>query len=136
MQTMIPTASMRGIQLPGGTWPCHLTEDEMLNGDWTKGNAGGYGTNDWTWTLDGVYNWDSKKGSLCESWEVVAPNHYVLKVRQGVHFSVDTENEASRLVNGREMTAEDIAYSYNRLCIYPGILHLLCPSLLHQEPIF
>ena len=114
-----PNSFDEGYSAPWWTWPCHLTEDEMLNGDWTQGNAGGFGTNTWTWTLDGVYNWTSKKGSLCESWEVVAPNHYVLKVRQGIHFSIDTENEASRLVNGREMTAYDIAYSYNRLCTTP-----------------
>jgi peptide/nickel transport system substrate-binding protein len=114
-----PNSFDEGYSAPWWTWPCHLTEDEMLNGDWTQGYAGGYGTKAWTWTLDGIYNWSSKAGSLCESWDIVTPSHWVLKVRKGVHFSVDTENEASKLVNGREMTAEDIAYSYNRLCTTP-----------------
>jgi len=114
-----PNSFDEGYSAPWWTWPCHLTEDEMLNGDWTQGYAGGYGTKDWTWTLDGIYNWSSKAGSLCESWDFVAPNHMVLKVRQGVHFWVDSTNEASTLVNGRELTAEDIAYSYNRLCTTP-----------------
>jgi peptide/nickel transport system substrate-binding protein len=99
---------------------CHLTEDEMLNGDWTQGPAGGYGTNKWTWTLEGVYNWSSKTGSLCDTWQVIAPNHYTFHVRQGVHFSLDTNNEASALVNGRLITADDIVYSYVRLCTVPG----------------
>ncbi len=114
-----PNSFDEGYSAPWWTWPCHLTEDEMLNGDWTQGYAGGYGTKDWTWTLDGIYNWSSKAGSLCESWDFVEPNHMVLKVRQGVHFWVDSTNEASTLVNGRELTAEDIAYSYNRLCTTP-----------------
>jgi peptide/nickel transport system substrate-binding protein len=99
---------------------CHLTEDEMLNGDWTQGSAGGYGTNKWTWTLEGVYNWSSKTGSLCDTWQAIAPNHYTFHVRQGVHFSVDPNNEASKLINGRLMTAEDIVYSYLRLCTTNG----------------
>jgi peptide/nickel transport system substrate-binding protein len=114
-----PNSFDEGYSAPWWTWPCHLTEDEMLNGDWTQGWAGSYGTKAWTWTLDGIYNWSSKAGSLCESWDFVEPNHMVLKVRQGVHFWVDATNEASTLVNGRELTAEDIAYSYNRLCTTP-----------------
>ncbi len=98
---------------PWFAWTTHLTEDEMLTGDWTQGPAG---SNKWTWTLDGIYNWSSKAGSVCESWQVVAPYHYIFKVRQGIHFSLDKNNEASTLVNGREITAQDVVYSYLRLC--------------------
>jgi peptide/nickel transport system substrate-binding protein len=100
-------------------WYCvinHLTEDEMLNGDWTQGYAGGYGSYKWTWTLDGIYNWSSKTGWLCDTWQVLTPYHWTFHVRDGVHFSLDTNNEASKLVNGRLVTADDIVYSYNRLC--------------------
>jgi peptide/nickel transport system substrate-binding protein len=100
-------------------WFCiqnHLTEDEMLNGDWTQGPAGGYGSNKWTWTLDGIYNWSSKTGWLCDTWQVLTPYHWTFHVRDGVHFSVDPNNEASKLINGRLITADDIVYSYNRLC--------------------
>jgi peptide/nickel transport system substrate-binding protein len=114
-----PNSFDEAYAAPWWTWSCHLTEDEMLNGDWTQGWAGGFGTKAWTWTLDGIYNWSSKAGSLCESWDFVAPNHMVLKVRKGVNFALDSSNEASRLVNGREVTAEDIAYSYLRLCSTP-----------------
>ena len=101
---------------PWWCWTTHMTEDELLTGDWTKGPAG---TGQYSWTLDGIYNWDSKAGSFAESWQVLAPNHYVFKVHQGVHFGLDPDNEASRLVNGREATAEDMVYSYLRLCTDP-----------------
>jgi peptide/nickel transport system substrate-binding protein len=100
-------------------WFCianHLTEDEMLDGDWTQGPAGGYGSNKWTWTLDGIYNWSSKVGSLCDTWQAITPYHWTFHVRQGVHFSLDQNNEASKLVNGRLITADDVVYSYLRLC--------------------
>jgi peptide/nickel transport system substrate-binding protein len=100
-------------------WYCvtnHLTEDEMLIGDWTQGPAG---TNRWTWTTDGIYNWSSKAGSLCDTWQVITPYHWTFHVRQDVHFSLDSTNEASTLVNGRLVTANDIVYSYLRLCTLP-----------------
>lgn len=97
---------------PWFAWTTHLTEDEMLTGDWAKGQAG---TGQYTWTLDGIYNWDSKAGQVCESWEVLAPNHWVFKVRQGIKFGVNPNIEATKLTNGREITAEDVVYSYDRL---------------------
>ncbi len=118
--TTDPNSFDEAFAPPWWSWPCHLTGDEMLNGDWTQGAAGGYGSNKWTWTLDGIYNWSSKVGSICESWEVVKPYHWVFQVRKGVRFSLDTSNEASKLVNGREVTAADVAYSYNRLCTAPS----------------
>ena len=105
-----------GYNAPWFAWTTHMTEDEMLNGDWTQGPAG---SGKWTWTLDGIYNWSSKAGSVCESWEAVSPYHYTFKVRKGIHFSLDPNNEASKLVNGRELTADDVVYSYVRLMTLP-----------------
>jgi peptide/nickel transport system substrate-binding protein len=104
---------------PWFTVTVHLTEDDMMNGDWAQGPAGGYGSNKWTWGLEGVYNWSSKVGSLCDTWQVITPYHWTFHVRQGVHFSMDPNNEASKLVNGRLVTADDIVYSYLRLCTTP-----------------
>ena len=36
-----------------------------------------------------------------------------LEVRQGVHWALNPASEASRLVNGRELTADDIVYDLN-----------------------
>ena len=84
----------------------------MLTGDWTKGPAG---TGQYGWILDGIYNWDSKAGQVCESWQVLTPYHWVFKVRQGVKFGVNPNIEATKLTNGREVTATDVVYSYDRL---------------------
>ena len=114
-----PMGFDEAFNAPWFVWPTHLTEDEMLNGDWTQGWAGGNGSKKWTWTLDGIYNWSSKAGSVCESWQAVSPYHYTFKVRKGIKFSLDPNNEASKLVNGRELTADDVVYSYNRECTVP-----------------
>ncbi len=96
---------------PWFAWTTKLTEDEMLNGDWTLGPAG---SNKYGWILDGIYNWDSKTGSVCESWQILTPYHWVFKVRPGIKFAVNPNNEASKLTNGREITATDVVYSYDR----------------------
>jgi peptide/nickel transport system substrate-binding protein len=100
------------FQAPWFAWTTHLTEDEMLTGDWTKGPAG---TGQYGWILDGIYNWDSKAGQACESWQIITPNHWVFKVRQGIKFGVNPNMEATKLTGGREMTATDVVYSYDRL---------------------
>ena len=44
-------------------------------------------------------------GYLAESWETPDPLTYIFHIRQGVHYALDPDSEASRLVNGRELTA-------------------------------
>ena len=53
-------------------------------------------------------------GQLAESWETPDPLTYVFHIRQGVHYALDPDSEASRLVNGRELTADDVVYTYQR----------------------
>lgn len=48
-------------------------------------------------------------GSLAESWEFPDPVTIVVHIRKGVHW----HNKAP--VNGRELTADDVAHHYNRL---------------------
>ena len=47
--------------------------------------------------------------TLATSWEMVNPSTWIFKLRQGVRF----HNRPP--VNGREMTAEDVKYSYELL---------------------
>lgn len=89
-----------------------LTNQELLQGDWIKGAAGGYGTNEVEW--EGAYainRLDFKTGALAESFEMLEPGHWILKLRKGVHYSVNPKSwaEASRLAAGREFTAHDAA---------------------------
>jgi ABC-type transport system substrate-binding protein len=69
------------------------------------------------WTLDpAIFNYhlsfrsnEYVKGYLAESWEFPDPNTYLVKLRKGVHW------QDIPPVNGREFTADDVAYHYNRL---------------------
>jgi peptide/nickel transport system substrate-binding protein len=54
-------------------------------------------------------------GQLAESWETFPTGRFVYHIRQGIHYGLNPALEASRLVNGRELTASDIAFSLNRL---------------------
>ena len=51
---------------------------------------------------------------MAESWDTPDPLTYIFHVRQGVHWALDPDSEASRLVNGRELTADDVVYSFQR----------------------
>ena len=53
-------------------------------------------------------------GQLAESWDTPDPLTYIFHIRQGVHWALDPDSEASRLVNGRELTADDVVYSFQR----------------------
>jgi peptide/nickel transport system substrate-binding protein len=62
----------------------------------------------------------NKTGMLAESWKWTADfakneGALVYQIRQGVHFALNPKSEASRLVNGREMTADDIVYTLRLL---------------------
>ena len=54
-------------------------------------------------------------GNLVESWETPDDTTYVFHIRQGVHYALDPDSEASRLVNGRELTADDIVFNFHRM---------------------
>jgi len=87
-----------------------VTHDELVTGDWTKGPAG-TGETDWRQGFLGQVS--LLKGQLVDSWELPDDETIIYHVKKGVHFSYDPNNlnEAMELVNGREMTAEDIAWS-------------------------
>ena len=105
------------IGTPGSGVPRDYTNERVWDGDWTKGPAGGYGTNQTTW--GGMCNLDDLKvGYLADkiTWTVDAAKKQVtttLEVRQGIHWALNTNSDASRLLNGRELTADDIVYCMN-----------------------
>ena len=56
------------------------------------------------------------KGDLTTSWELSSDwTTVTFKLRQGVHWALNPNSDASRLVNGRELTADDVVYSFNRM---------------------
>lgn len=81
--------------------------EQILGRDWEKGLAG---TAEYNF-VGGVPEWGAVGGNLAESWEIPDIGVWILHIREGVHFGYNSESEASKLVGGREMTAEDVAYS-------------------------
>jgi len=49
------------------------------------------------------------KGNLAESWEMPAPNTYVIHLRKGIHW------QNIPPANGRELVADDVVFHYNRM---------------------
>ncbi len=102
---------------PGPTQ--RLTYDTLWQGDWAKGDAGGYGTGESPW-LDWYDKLDDKAGMAATSWKWTLDAEsgmgtLVYEIRQGVKFALDPNNEASRLVGGREMTVDDVIYSLRQV---------------------
>ncbi|OGO22379.1 MAG: hypothetical protein A2Z28_02400 [Chloroflexi bacterium RBG_16_51_9] len=98
-------------------------EQGMWWGDWARGPAGGYGTGEASWT-GWPSNFDLMRGALAEStkWTIdEAKNEGVIvyQIRQGVHWGLNPKSEASRLVNGREVTADDIVFQLKRITTDP-----------------
>ena len=89
----------------------YLVNDTLVVGDWSKGAAG---TGQIDWSLSSQKRIDYTVGELAESFELPTPGTIVFHIRHGVHFSLDSNSEASRLVNGREMNADDVAFSLTR----------------------
>ena len=84
---------------------CYQT---LWSGDWTKGNAGGYGTKVCDWFLPGAINrLDFDTGKIAESWEI-GSNNIIFHLRDGVKW------EDRSPTNGRAVTADDVVVSINR----------------------
>jgi len=97
--------------------PVQMCNEWVWNGDWARGYAGGYGTGEVGWetstNLRGM-----KAYYIAEDirWEADAGGEtgtLYLKIKEGIHYSYDPDNPASRLVGGREVTADDVLWNFN-----------------------
>ncbi|MBI4267569.1 MAG: ABC transporter substrate-binding protein [Chloroflexi bacterium] len=92
-------------------YPQDYYQDSLVTGDYTKGPAG---TNEVNW-MDG---WNPAPylmtGALAESWDLPDPQTIIYHIRPGVHWGLDPNSEASRLMNGREFTANDVVANWER----------------------
>ncbi|MBI4181197.1 MAG: ABC transporter substrate-binding protein [Chloroflexi bacterium] len=84
--------------------------EELVTGDWTKGPAGS-GESEWLYHQS---NYAVVTGELAENWEFPDDQTIIFHIRKGVHWGLDPNNAASRLVNGREVTADDIVFNLKR----------------------
>ena len=94
----------------------YQTNEELWTGDWARGTAG---TGEVQWDISGSDVWEYKAGALAESWDISAPDTATFHLRKGVRFALDPKNEASKLVAGREVTADDVIYTLKRLINAP-----------------
>lgn len=102
----------------------HLTNQGLWSGDWTRGPAGGYGTKQTDWAMNQYDRFELKAGSIAErtKWTIdTAKNEgtIVYQIRQGIHWALNPNSEASRLVGGRELTADDVVHSLKRIITDP-----------------
>lgn len=106
-----PTASITGLVL-------NLTSEHLWEGDWTKGPAGGYGTSQTDWGLGDNDIFAFKLGYLTDSWkwnvDANGQGTIVYEIKQGVHWALNPSSPASEMVGGREVTADDVVYSFER----------------------
>ena len=93
------------------TTTIHLTNEELLTGDWCRGMGG---TGELKWNIGGNDIWEYKTGGLTESWDFSEPGKLVFNLRQGVNWALNPAQEASRLVNGRELVADDVVFSLSQ----------------------
>jgi peptide/nickel transport system substrate-binding protein len=92
------------------TYATHLTNEELLADDWTRGPAG---TGEFDFHLPSINRLDIKAGVLAESWEIPQKGTMIFHIRHGIKW----QNKPP--VSGRELTAADIVYSLKRYCTAP-----------------
>ncbi len=90
-----------------------LTNEAIWQGDWSKGPAG-TGQTDWMGFYD---RFEMKVGDVATGWKWTfddAKNQgsLVYQIRPGIRYAINPQPwaEAARLVNGRELTADDVVY--------------------------
>ncbi len=88
-----------------------LTCEEPLTGDYTRGPSG---TGEFPFLRSSEPRFYPAP-LLAESWEWPDQTTIVLHMRKGVHFALNPASEASRLVGGREVNAEDVVFSLLRM---------------------
>ncbi len=87
------------------------TNEPLIAGDWAKGPAG---TNQTSFQMAGVVFLQFSTGIVAESWDIPDTETMIFHIRHGIHF----QNKPP--VNGRELTANDVAWSIKRDFETPG----------------
>lgn len=110
--------------------PIHLTNEELWTGNWAKGPAG---TGESAWDIGGADLWDQKTGAIAQSWEFPEPGTSIWHIRQGIHYWLNPKSEASRLVNGRELNADDVVFTLKMYTTTPRCYLYNQPGLKNAE---
>lgn len=86
----------------------HNTNEELWTGDWARGPAG---TGEVLWDIGGNDVWEFKTGAIAERWDLSDPASATFFIRRGIRWGLNPNSEASRLVGGRELTADDVVFT-------------------------
>jgi peptide/nickel transport system substrate-binding protein len=129
--TLIPTtdigvfdaAAQSQVMGPAG----QLIIEKRVGEDWARGAAG---TGELAWFANMSPAPDTSTGILAESWEIPELGTIVFKVRRGVHWALNPKSEASRLMNGREVTADDWVASFDYIMNSPRSVIRIMPQLI------
>ncbi len=111
-----------------------LTNEELATGDWAKGPAG---TGETDYAVEMADIWSLRTGSIAESWDYsgLPDGIMVYKIRDGIRWALNSNSEKSRFVNGRELTAEDVAYTLNLYITHPRAYLKTAISILTKAEI-
>jgi len=105
----------------------YQTNDSLIGGDYYKGPSG---TGETDWVSGACGNMDVLTGYVAEKWELVGDDTIIYHIRPGIHF----HNKPP--TNGRELTAEDVVFSLNRLWFESDkTLHAMTPPFLKPTSI-
>ena len=108
---------------PSSTNTLFVTNEDLLEGNWAKGPAG---TGEATWYYN-TFLLPLQAMNLAESWEMPDDDTFIFHIRKGVHFHDKPPT------NGREMTAEDVVFSQQRIYESPSsYLHNSYPDTIQS----
>ena len=96
-----------------------ITNEELVTGDWTRGPIG---TNESTWLVNEFFGRLSVP-CVAESWEIPDDETVIFHLHKGIHYALNPASEASQLVGGRELVADDVVWSWNRVFQDPGVMY-------------
>ncbi|MBI2288299.1 MAG: ABC transporter substrate-binding protein [Chloroflexi bacterium] len=90
------------------------THDDLVKGNWAMGRAG---TGEIAWTgAPGEKMYESWRGAIAESWEIPDEQTIIYHIRRGIRWQINPHlPEASALLGGRELTADDVVFSIRRM---------------------
>ena len=89
-----------------GSWSQYQTNGNLMRIDWAKGIAG---TGETSLSVSMFPSPSVQVGHIAESWEITEPDTVVFHIRQGIYFHDKPPT------NGRELTADDVAFTFNRI---------------------
>ncbi len=93
------------------------TASKLIQGDWTKGPQG---TGQTSWQIGYLGDISLMTGELASSWDLPDPTTVVYHINKNATFYKNPLAAANSIVNGRKVTAQDVAwniiYQYN----WPG----------------